>query len=1425
MKECQDNIISVSSNPCIVYPGPSIPQVGLIAGVCYPLSEILAKLWQWIQYLAGGGTTSTTTTTTTLVPPTTSTTTTTSTTAPPSSTTTTTTTPGTTTSSTTTTTTTIVTTSTTTTTTTAGTTTSSTTTTTTTSGGGQFFTFSAPSNGYLELDGAPFGCGDTIILQGNFKSVIFTELNGCPGNPIVITNPTGQITTIGDPNWSGGSYATALEFVDCHYIDVHGSSQANFVINGSTQAARGAYYDFSIVKLSDNFEVYNVTINNGGAGLYCKTEPVPAEPDTYDPVGGPYTYLENFKLHDIRINGTLNEGTYIGHTGNYWCLTCNPPYGSQFNGNSSQFVPGQSYAEPLRLKNVEIYNLVVSNTGADGMQTAAIENLVIHHNEVYNYALSQVPAHSAGLLLGGKTKNYNVYCNYIHDGWGELGQFFGDGTGGGTFTVTNNLFVNNAILGNAYDGISFRLVNNAVINFNDNTVAQIGGVALRTYTGTSANNFFSRNVIAQPVMNSSFSGPRTFIYDEPGTGWTEGTGSNSNVKAVNMSTAQIETIPYYQPLSPASPSYGRGYNRPFCATGTTTSSTTTTTTTIITTSTTTTTTTAGTTSSTTTTTTTAGSTTTTTTTTGPTTTTTSSTTTTSTTNGDAAQFFAANGYKSDAMSQYGWVYLPPNYDPGRAEKYPWGIFLHGQGQTGTGAPGGGTVGVDKLLTDGPPKYFNEGDEPEDFIMFSPQLAPSPGTWEPIWVDAARAWMVANYNVDPERFYLTGLSLGGSGTSKYIGSDNNTYQGTDKVAAYLIATGDTQWQRFSGAGYLGPGGSRSGIRQADIPGWFLAGTADGTISVNNGVGALNVLNALSPKPKYPYRVDTFWNLTHSGNLWNTQVYNRSGNTNGTGTASFDYIEWFKRFKRNDDVYSATSYVAIAEASNNWTDYRVALRLVNALPSSTQKTALLSRLSAVKAAIEAVFRVIEISFGAAAVAGNVNIVNTANINQPTSNLIDVNGVATAIDFTLITQVWTPPSVSNNINLNHEYHGMPSSFYTNAYRVFNNNTWRFSDLNNAKAYKARFYYGNISENNTIHWAINITINGVTKTLDNEMVNTHKYVDFDGIVPSAGIINMAVNSFSSNGEDNMFGMVLFETVTGGTTTTSTSSTTTTTTTAATTTTTSSTTTTSTTVATTTTSSTTTTTTTAATTTTTSSTTTSTTTLATTTTTSSTTTTTTTVATTTTTSSTTTTTTTGSANPIARFNFNALAQSVANWKDVSGQPDQGVLTATDNLAGTNYRVTSILGKWGAFGSTANNANGGTGVNADFPANVMLSYWFNYSLTYPSSGANLKIDQLLPNTNYQLKMIGSRSSVNGGGIPAGQNRIMEYIVSRVATPGDASEQSNIAYAARDSVTTQTFTIQSNASGEIYLGVYCSRTGDTGNGNQFGYLNGLTIQQV
>lgn len=96
------------------------------------------------------------------------------------------------------------------------------------------------------------------------------------------------------------------------------------------------------------------------------------------------------------------------------------------------------------------------------------------------------------------------------------------------------------------------------------------------------------------------------------------------------------------------------------------------------------------------------------------------------------------------------LYLPPKYETGK-QKWPLVVFLHGAGETGND--------LKMVKKHGPPKLAEKKDFP--FILVSPQ-APTRG-WMPEAVNGLIEEVMAHYRVDPDRVYLTGLSMGGYGT--------------------------------------------------------------------------------------------------------------------------------------------------------------------------------------------------------------------------------------------------------------------------------------------------------------------------------------------------------------------------------------------------------------------------------------------------------------------------------------------------------------------------------------------------------------------------------------------------------------------------------------------------------------------------------------
>ena len=100
------------------------------------------------------------------------------------------------------------------------------------------------------------------------------------------------------------------------------------------------------------------------------------------------------------------------------------------------------------------------------------------------------------------------------------------------------------------------------------------------------------------------------------------------------------------------------------------------------------------------------------------------------------------------------LYLPKNYAAKKgANKWPLILFLHGAGERGTN--------LWLVAKHGPPKIVQE--KPDlPFIVVSPQC-PSGERWDPEVLLALLDRITARYQVDTNRIYLTGLSMGGYGT--------------------------------------------------------------------------------------------------------------------------------------------------------------------------------------------------------------------------------------------------------------------------------------------------------------------------------------------------------------------------------------------------------------------------------------------------------------------------------------------------------------------------------------------------------------------------------------------------------------------------------------------------------------------------------------
>jgi predicted peptidase len=101
------------------------------------------------------------------------------------------------------------------------------------------------------------------------------------------------------------------------------------------------------------------------------------------------------------------------------------------------------------------------------------------------------------------------------------------------------------------------------------------------------------------------------------------------------------------------------------------------------------------------------------------------------------------------------LYLPKGYGEQKDQKWPLILLLHGAGERGND--------LALVKKHGPPKLVEQGKE-FPFIIVSPQCPA--GMWWTEMLDSLVALLddvQSKYAVDPDRVYMTGLSMGGFGT--------------------------------------------------------------------------------------------------------------------------------------------------------------------------------------------------------------------------------------------------------------------------------------------------------------------------------------------------------------------------------------------------------------------------------------------------------------------------------------------------------------------------------------------------------------------------------------------------------------------------------------------------------------------------------------
>jgi hypothetical protein len=267
--------------------------------------------------------------------------------------------------------------------------------------------------------------------------------------------------------------------------------------------------------------------------------------------------------------------------------------------------------------------------------------------------------------------------------------------------------------------------------------------------------------------------------------------------------------------------------------------------------------------------------------------------------GDSAQYLTPRPITPTGFKMGYYEYLPPSYtDTGSGS--PLLVALNGYGETGDGT----ADGLRRLLLAGIPRFIDVGgwptvrplvvlalqhvEDPPGFD-FSPCDAPdvqwggscnmqlqhdrnhaSPAfCTTPDEVHDFITYAVANYNVDPKRVYVTGLSCGGFGAWEYLAK-----YGDEQVAAAVPIAGEGR-----------PAWATAGCGLSSVPIWAFHGEFDDVVNPRGSIEPMTNLAGCPGVSANRAQLTVYPGLFHDG--WD-QAY--------SGSLGDDIYEWMLGFSK-------------------------------------------------------------------------------------------------------------------------------------------------------------------------------------------------------------------------------------------------------------------------------------------------------------------------------------------------------------------------------------------------------------------------------------------------------------------------------------------------------------------------------------------------
>lgn len=229
-------------------------------------------------------------------------------------------------------------------------------------------------------------------------------------------------------------------------------------------------------------------------------------------------------------------------------------------------------------------------------------------------------------------------------------------------------------------------------------------------------------------------------------------------------------------------------------------------------------------------------------------------------------------------SHYGYAeHLPVNYGVDPTATYPLIIFNHGFGLNANVLRNTPITSLNSMVGAGGPTraiLMQQWDEDHPFIVLSPQRSQS-NSVDTQRLNAFVDYAINNYQVDPNRIYMSGWSQGGFGTFLYA------IDYPEKVAAIAPIAGGL---------YRGTPSNLCNI--SSVPIWAFHGQSDNVIAYDGSIGTLRAMSEVGRcGGSRERRTTIFPGITHPSH---TGVYDLQSINMGNGRYNIynpNIYDWF------------------------------------------------------------------------------------------------------------------------------------------------------------------------------------------------------------------------------------------------------------------------------------------------------------------------------------------------------------------------------------------------------------------------------------------------------------------------------------------------------------------------------------------------------